>query len=247
MAVTLIYGINSVQGAVRNAPRSIQTLWLDERRRDKRLRQLAEESERAGIAIHWARREELDRLTNGGRHQGVVARVESAGPRSEAFLEQLLTELEEPPFILVLDGVQDPHNLGAILRTADAVGVHAVVVPKDRAAGLTPTARKVASGAAETVPFVQVTNLARTLKLLRHAGVWVVGTAGEEGSESLYNTRLDGPLALVMGAEGKGLRRLSRENCDQLIAIPMHGSVESLNVSVAAAVCLYEALRQRGL
>ncbi len=242
----LIYGLNSLFGALKN-PGALSEIWLDEKRRDKRLGRLAEQAKKAGLTVQWVAREELDRLSDNARHQGAVARLaaEAAAVRNESFLEQLLTELDSPPLLLVLDGVQDPHNLGACLRTADAVGAHAVIAPRDRACGLTPTVRKVASGAAESVPFIQVTNLSRTLKMLRHAGVWVVGTAMDESAGPLYQARLDGPLALVLGAEGSGIRRLSRENCDQLVTIPMLGTVESLNVSVAAGVCLYEARRQR--
>ena len=178
-----------------------------------------------------------------GRHQGVVAKV-SAALALPHTLDGVLEGLSEPALLLVLDGVQDPHNLGACLRVADAMGAHAVIAPKDRAAGLNPTVRKVASGAAETVPFITVTNLARTLRELQELGIWVVGTAGEAEND-LFGMKLDGPLALVLGAEGEGLRRLTRENCDQLARIPMFGTVESLNVSVAAGICLFEARRQR--
>jgi 23S rRNA (guanosine2251-2'-O)-methyltransferase len=174
-----------------------------------------------------------------------VAEVRGRAVHNETFLEQLLVELDVPPFLLVLDGVQDPHNLGACLRTADAAGVHAIIAPRDRACGLTPIVRKVASGAAETVPFIQVTNLVRTLKLLQQAGLWVVGTALEEAAKPIHQQSLSGPLALVMGAEGQGMRRLTRETCDQLVYIPMRGMVQSLNVSVATGVALFEALRQR--
>jgi 23S rRNA (guanosine2251-2'-O)-methyltransferase len=174
----------------------------------------------------------------------VVAACRQAATLGEADLEPLLARVPGPPLLLVLDGVQDPHNLGACLRTADAAGAHAVLAPRDRAVGLTPVARKVASGAAEALPFVQVTNLARVLGRLRDLGLWVVG-ADAEAPGTLYQARLDGSLALVLGAEGSGLRRLTREGCDELVRIPMAGAVQSLNVSVAAAVCLYEAVRQR--
>jgi len=178
------------------------------------------------------------------RHQGVIGRLQPSRERNERDLELLLDGLEHPPFLLVLDGVQDPHNLGACLRTADAAGVDAVIAPRDRAAGLTATACKVACGAAQTVPFIRVTNLARTLGRLQKAGIWLVGAAGEEDRE-LYQADLTGPLAIVVGGEGRGLRRLTRERCDLLVSIPMAGIVESLNVSVATGICLYEALRQR--
>lgn len=242
---TVVYGINSVQAALKN-PARIEALWLDEGRRDKRVRDLAEQAERAGVAVNWVGRKELDRKVEAeARHQGAVARVSGGAPRDERFLESLLTGAAHPLLLLVLDGVQDPHNLGACLRSAEAAGVDAVVAPRDRACGLTPVARKVASGAAERLPFVQVTNLARTLRLLADSGLRVVGTDLAEGARPLYDCDLTGHLALVMGAEGKGIRRLTREACDELAYIPMVGEVQSLNVSVATGVCLFEAVRQR--
>ncbi len=240
-----LYGLHAVQTVLSQSPERIVTLWLDTARQDQRLLQLAELAKKSKVAVTWSERKALDRLAEEGRHQGAVAEIRGGEPRSEAFLEELLTTLEVPPFLLVLDGVTDPHNLGACLRTADAAGVHAVIAPRDRACGLNATVRKVASGAAETVPFVQVTNLARTLRMLRDNGVWVVGTALEGASGSLYQGRLTGPLALALGAEGQGLRRLTRDNCDELVYIPMHGLVESLNVSVATGIALFEAVRQR--
>ena len=180
------------------------------------------------------------------RHQGVVARCRAVTVWQEDDLDQLLDGLSVPPLLLVLDGVQDPHNLGACLRSADAAGVHAVIAPRDRAVGLTPVVRKVASGAAETVPFIQVTNLARTLRTLKDKGLWTVG-ADAEGDGDVFSADLRGPTVLVMGAEGQGMRRLTREHCDLLVRIPMQGTVESLNVSVATGICLFEAVRQRGL
>lgn len=240
-----IFGLHAVQALLEHKPDSLKALWLDDRRKDRRVRRLAELAERHRVAVQWVGKAELDRLADGGRHQGAVARIRGEAPRDEAFLEKRLRGLAEPPFLLVLDGVTDPHNLGACLRSADAVGVHAVVVPRDRACGLTATVRKVASGAAESVPLVEVTNLSRTLSALRKGGVWVVGTALEGATGDLYQARLTGPLALVLGAEGQGLRRLTAENCDERVTIPMQGTVQSLNVSVAAGVCLYEAFRQR--
>lgn len=242
-ATELVFGLHSVE-AVLCRPERVAALWLDQGRRDQRLLALAQTAQAAGIELHWVARQELDRLTGGDRHQGAAARVRPAEVRNETYLEHLLTELRVPPFLLILDGVTDPHNLGACLRSADAAGVHAVIAPRDKACGLTPVVRKVASGAAESVPFVQVTNLARTLRALQQNGVFLVGAAGEAG-QSLYQADLRGPLGLVMGAEGSGLRRLTREHCDLLIRIPMAGSVESLNVSVATGICLFEALRQR--
>ncbi len=245
---TLIFGLHAVEAALKRDPASIEQLWCDAQRKDRRVRELADLAQNQGVRLQWVHKSELDKLLPAQtRHQGVAARVSGIAEHNESFLEQLLVNLKEPALLLVLDGVTDPHNVGACLRSADAAGVHAVITPRDRACGLTPVVRKVASGAAETVPFVQVTNLARTLKSLRDAGVWVIGTALEEASASLFETRLTGPVALVLGAEGKGLRRLTRENCDELVYIPMVGTVQSLNVSVATGVCLFEALRQRSM
>ncbi len=243
---TLIFGLHAVEAALKRDPAGIEQLWFDAQRKDRRLQKLVVLAENQGVRPHWVSKNELDKLLpEQVRHQGVAARVRGVAEYNEHFLEQLLVGLQESALLLVLDGVTDPHNLGACLRSADAAGVHAVIAPRDRACGLTPVVRKVASGAAESVPFVQVTNLARTLKGLRDAGVWVIGTALEEASASLFQTRLIGPVALVLGAEGKGLRRLTRDSCDELIFIPMVGTVQSLNVSVATGVCLFEALRQR--
>jgi 23S rRNA (guanosine2251-2'-O)-methyltransferase len=242
--LTLVFGLHAVEAVLR-APQRVREIWLDSARRDQRMRALAAQAEQAGLRVQWTGKEQLDALSEGGRHQGAVARVNPAQALNETALEELLVRLTEPVFLLVLDGVQDPHNLGACLRTADGAGVHAVIAPRDRAVGLNPTVRKVASGAAETVPFIQVTNLARTLRMLQDEGVRVVGTAGE-AEQTVYQADLTGPMALVLGAEGKGMRRLTRDHCDVLVHIPMLGGVESLNVSVATGVCLYEALRQRG-
>ncbi|MCP5425568.1 MAG: 23S rRNA (guanosine(2251)-2'-O)-methyltransferase RlmB [Gammaproteobacteria bacterium] len=241
-----LYGLHAVLSALRRNAGSIQTIWAEQRRRDQRLRQLLDEAERQQVRVEWAERDTLDRLSQGARHQGVVAQYAGSTAPSwdERDLPALLAEVDGPPLLLVLDGVQDPHNLGACLRSADAAGVHAVIAPADRAVGLTPAVRKVACGAAEVVPFIQVTNLARTLRQLQELGLWMIGAAGE-AEQSLYQTDLSGPLAIVVGAEEKGLRRLTRETCDGLAHIPMLGSVESLNVSVATGIFLFEALRQR--
>jgi len=245
-AKRLIGGIHSVRTAIRHGAGGIDTLWFDRGRRDKRLGQLLSEARKAGLNPQGVDKAELDRLLPDANHQGVVASTEAPAAQGESGLDEVLAALDEPALLLVLDGVTDPHNLGACLRSADGAGVHAVIAPRDRAAGLTPTACKVASGAAESIPFIQVTNLARTLKHLRDAyGIWTVGTAGEADT-GLYQADLKGPLAIVMGAEEKGMRRLTREQCDQLVYLPMRGSVESLNVSVATGICLYEARRQRG-
>lgn len=241
----LIAGIHSVRTALKHGADTIEGVWFDTTRSDRRLRELLDEARGAGVALNPSERKTLDRMAGGLNHQGVVARAQAPGALGEAELDDLLVALHEPPLLLVLDGVTDPHNLGACLRSADGAGVHAVIAPKDKSCGLTPVACKVASGAAECVPFVQVTNLARTLRHLQDAHrVFVVGAAGEAQQE-LYAADLRGALALVMGAEGEGMRRLTREQCDQLICLPMAGVVESLNVSVATGICLYEAVRQR--
>ncbi len=240
-----LFGLHAVEAALRHDPRNIIRILCAEARRDQRLQAIEKLAAEADVRITRVEPRELDRLTRGDRHQGVAAQYRAAPTHDENDLYTLLERLDEPPLLLVLDGVTDPHNLGACLRVADGAGAHAVIAPKDRAVGLTPTVRKVASGAAESIPFVQVTNLARTLDTLKQKGVWVVGLAGE-ADHSLYQSRLaTQPLAVVMGAEGSGLRRLTREACDELVSLPMLGSVESLNVSVASGVSLYEIRRQR--
>ncbi len=246
MALKLLYGFHAVGARLRAAPHSVRELLVDATRHDARMQQLLARAAALGVAPQPVDGARLDALSVGARHQGVLARVEPL-PRLGT-LDAVLDVVDASgatPLLLGLDGVTDPHNLGAMLRTADAVGVHAVFAPKDRAVGLTPVVAKVASGAADTVQYVMVTNMARALEALRERGLHVVGTAGE-ADETLYQARLCGPSALVLGAEGSGMRRLVREGCDQLVRIPMLGSVDSLNVSVAAGVCLYEALRQRG-
>lgn len=238
-----IFGVHAVSSLLEAAPERIIRLYVLDGRDDQKLQALLRKAEALDVSIVRRDRKALDNLTEGAVHQGVVAECKVAPQLREDDLESLL-ERHSAPLLLVLDGITDPHNLGACLRTADAAGVHAVIAPKDRSAALNPTVRKVACGAAERVPFISVTNLARTLRLLKERNVWVVGTAGE-ASSSIYQSKLTGPLALVMGAEGEGMRRLTREHCDQLIHIPMFGSVSSLNVSVATGVCLFEAVRQR--
>lgn len=244
MSERLIFGLHAVMGALERDHTSIEQLWVDRGRRDERMRSVIAAAKSARITIEFVKREDLDGLAGDAQHQGVIARGAATTPQGERELWSLLDALEEAAFLLVLDGVQDPHNLGACLRSADAAGVHAVIVPRDRAATLTPVVRKVACGAAETVPLIQVTNLARTLEALQKRGVWITGAAGE-AERPVYELDLHGPLALVMGGEGKGLRRLTRERCDQLGKIPMAGSVQSLNVSVATGIFLFEAVRQR--
>jgi len=239
----LIYGFHAITAKLRHDPDSIKEIMVDATRQDARARDLLNHAELQGVKIIATDGKRLDGMAPGAKHQGVIARVE--GGRKAAHLDDVLDTLEEPAFLLVLDGITDPRNLGACLRVADAAGVHAVIAPKDRAAGLTDVAAKTASGAAETVPYVMVTNLARTLRELKERDIWVIGTAGEAEND-LYAATWPQATAWVLGAEGEGMRRLTRENCDQLVRIPMYGSVESLNVSVASGVCLYEARRRRG-
>jgi 23S rRNA (guanosine2251-2'-O)-methyltransferase len=241
----LIYGLHAVDALLRQQPAQVVRLFVQDGRKDKRIAGILELAGNQGVAVERISREKLDQQVQ-GRHQGVVAEVRP-GEKSwdEKGLYQLLDGLDHPPLILVLDGVTDPHNLGACLRSADAAGVDAVVVPKDNAADLSPVVRKVACGAAEVVPFIRVTNLARALAALKERGIWLYGAAGE-AENTIYNSDLTGPAAIVMGAEGDGLRRLTREACDYLIKLPMAGSVSSLNVSVATGICLFEAVRQRG-
>ncbi|WP_226647143.1 23S rRNA (guanosine(2251)-2'-O)-methyltransferase RlmB [Microbulbifer variabilis] len=249
MSQELVYGLHAVQALLKSSPQNVQELMLLRGRKDQRLQKIIQQAEKNEIALRFVDRRALDdKVEEGANHQGVIALcAEKTKVQDEKFLLGMLEQLDqkgETPFLLVLDGVTDPHNLGACLRSAEAAGVHAVIAPKDKSAGLTPTARKVACGAAEVLPFVTVTNLARTLQQLQQAGVWIFGAAGE-ATQDVYQSKLTGPLALVMGAEGSGLRRLTREHCDHLIKIPMAGEVSSLNVSVATGVCLFEAVRQR--
>lgn len=242
-ASRLIYGFHAVSARLRQMPEAVFEIYFDAERKDARARKFVALAESAGARLLPSTGERLDALVGTRRHQGVVARVDAV--RREIKLADVLDSLDEEALILVLDGVQDPHNLGACLRVADGAGAHAVLAPRDRAVGLNATAMKVASGAADSVPYVTVTNLARALRELKDAGVWVLG-ADAEAEKSLYEVDQRGPVAWVLGAEGGGLRRLTRDTCDVLAQIPMHGSVESLNVSVASGLCLYEARRQRG-
>ena len=237
-----VYGIHAVQSVIRHQPETVKVLYYDHKRQDQRLTQLLEAAGQQGIACQGISRQKLDDKAGGERHQGVL--IETSGKTRHPPLEALLAGLDQPPFLLVLDGVTDPHNLGACLRTAEAAGVHAVIYPKDKSAGINATVRKVACGAAEVLPVYAVTNLARTLDELKALGIWIVGTAGE-AEKSLYQLDLHGPMALVMGAEGDGMRRLTRERCDYLAHLPMAGTVSSLNVSVATGICLFEMVRQR--
>lgn len=240
----VVGGWHAVMALLERAPERVLDIWVDRGRKDERRERLLKVAKTAGIKVQDASSETLSTRLGGDRHQGVVARCRAAVERTEAELPEFLENLKQTAFLLILDGVQDPHNLGACLRSADAAGVQAVILPRDNAAPLTPVVRKVASGAAETVPMFRVTNLARVLDILKAAGVWLVGTTGD-GEKLIYDVDLNGPVALVLGAEEKGMRRLTRDKCDFLVRIPMAGVVESLNVSVAAGVCLFEAVRQR--
>jgi 23S rRNA (guanosine2251-2'-O)-methyltransferase len=242
MSADLVFGIHAVGALLQRAPQDVLELFVMKDRDDKRMQPLIQEARQNGVSVQFCNRKTLDDMV-GGQHQGIIAKARLQSSGSEADLAAIV-ERQEKPFILILDGVTDPHNLGAILRSADAAGVHAVVAPKDRSVKLTSVVRKVACGAAENVPFITITNLARTLRELQDAGVWVGGTAGETET-TIYQADFKGPLAIVLGAEGEGLRRLTRETCDSLVKIPMFGSVSSLNVSVAAGICLFEAVRQR--
>ena len=243
----ILFGFHAVLSRLRQHSASVQEILIDRDRIDARMKDLLNMAEIAGVRTMQVERSRLDGMAGmNGRHQGVIARVIDTPIPYKDIHDILESDLKEPAFFLILDGVEDPHNLGACLRVADAMGVHAVIAPKDRAAGLNATVRKVACGAAETVPFIAVTNLARTIRELKEAGVFVVGTTMDAPS-TLHNTKLEGPIALVLGAEGDGMRRLTQETCDALITIPMYGSVQSLNVSVASGICLYEIRRQREL
>jgi 23S rRNA (guanosine2251-2'-O)-methyltransferase len=238
----LIHGFHAVTAKLRHAAADIKEIYVAAGRQDSRARDLLKLAESRGVRVIPSDAARLDGLAGGARHQGVVARV--AATQRHVTLDDVLDELQEPALLLVLDGVTDPHNLGACLRVADAAGCHAVVAPKDRACGLNATAVKVASGAADTVPYIMVTNLARSLREIKERGIWVIGAAGE-AEKDLYAIEQKGALAWVLGAEGEGLRRLTRDTCDELAKIPMYGAVESLNVSVASGICLFEARRQR--
>jgi 23S rRNA (guanosine2251-2'-O)-methyltransferase len=237
-----IFGFHAVIARLRADPSSVTEIYLDQDRKDARAKDLAAAAEKAGMQVMRVPTKRLDGFYGGGRHQGVVAIVREASARES--LEDLLDGLREPPLLLVLDGVTDPHNLGACLRVADAAGAHAVIAPKDRAAGISASVSKVASGAAESMPYYMVTNLARTLDELKERNIWIVG-AEERAEAALYEAELPEAIAWVLGAEGEGMRRLTRERCDLLVHIPMRGRVESLNVAVASGVCLYESARRR--
>jgi len=235
-------GFHAVTSRLRQKPETVREVYVDAERNDARAKELRAFAKSRNVRVLAVDAKRLDGMAGGARHQGVVAAADDLD--MPQFIEDVLEGLEEPPLILILDGVQDPHNLGACLRVADGAGAHAVIAPKDRSVGLTTAAIKVASGAAESVPYIVVTNLARAMRDLKERGVWLVG-ADDSARESIFEAKLAGPMGLVLGAEGEGLRRLTKESCDLLVSIPMLGAVESLNVSVAAGICLYEARRQR--
>jgi 23S rRNA (guanosine2251-2'-O)-methyltransferase len=242
----VLFGFHAVGVRLKTAPQSIIEIYYESSRRDARMRQFIERAKEVGTRLIEADSLRIAKLCGSHGHQGVAARVNEV--EQVRSLDDLLDQLEADgvaPLLLVLDGVTDPHNLGACLRVADGAGAHAVIAPKDHACGVNATVAKVASGAAETVPYFMVTNLARTLNELKERNIWIIGTSGD-ADRTLYQMDLKGPVALVLGAEGPGMRQLTRKTCDELVGIPMKGAVESLNVSVASAVCLYEALRQRG-
>ncbi|MEZ8131397.1 23S rRNA (guanosine(2251)-2'-O)-methyltransferase RlmB [Enterovibrio norvegicus] len=243
MSNEMIYGIHAVKAVLASDPARFIEVYVLKGREDDRLLPVLKELAELGITTQEMGRKALDDKADGASHQGLIARVKQGRQYNENDLDAIL-EGKETPLLLVLDGVTDPHNLGACLRNADAAGACAIIVPKDRSAPLSATVRKVAVGAAEIVPLVRVTNLARTMRALQEKGIWFVGTAGE-ATHDIYQSKMTGPLAIVMGAEGDGMRRLTRETCDELISIPMAGSVSSLNVSVASGICLFEAVRQR--
>jgi 23S rRNA (guanosine2251-2'-O)-methyltransferase len=241
----VLFGFHAVGVRLKTAPKSVIEIYYEPTRRDMRMRQFLDRAREAGVRLIEADGLRLAKLAGSHGHQGVAARVEALAQVHS--LDELLEKLEAEgtvPLLLVLDGITDPHNLGACLRVADGAGAHAVIAPKDHAAGINATVAKVASGAAETMPYFMVTNLARTLGELKERNIWVIGTS-DDAPKTLYQVDLKGPTALVLGAEGEGMRQLTRKTCDELVSIPMHGAVESLNVSVASGVCLYEALRQR--
>lgn len=245
MSNEFIYGIHAVKAVLERDPVRFVEAYVLKGRQDDRLMPVLNELNQMGVSIQQMNRKTLDDKARGANHQGIIAKVKPAKQLNENDLDDILAQHEQP-LLLILDGVTDPHNLGACLRNADAAGVAAVIVPKDKSAPMTATVSKVACGAAETVPLIRVTNLARTMRALQEKGIWIVGTAGE-ATHDIYQAKLSGSLAIVMGAEGDGMRRLTRETCDDLIKIPMAGAVSSLNVSVASGICLFEAVRQRAL
>jgi len=238
-------GFHAVQAALEHAPEQVTGIWVNRLRRDKRLANVAARLKELGIVLDSVDTKDLDKLCDSRNHQGIVIELDLPGELTERELGQAIAKHSKTTLLLVLDCVQDPHNLGACLRTADAVGAHGIVITKDKSVGITPTVYKIASGAAESVPVYRVTNMSRALKWLKKKGIWIIGAAGE-ASLDLYATDMTGPVAIVIGAEATGLRRLTREQCDLLVRLPMQGQIQSLNLSVAAGVLLYEVVRQRG-
>jgi 23S rRNA (guanosine2251-2'-O)-methyltransferase len=246
MSGELLYGIHSVESALNHDPANILELYFESDSQNARIKELSDRARELGLKPHARPRDALDRMTGGARHQGAVARYRAPPPRAESELGALIEQAGREALLLVLDGITDPHNLGACLRSAEAAGATAVIAPKDKAVGITPTVRRASSGAADRVAFFSVTNLARTLKAIKQQGVWLVGL-DSESKQDVYAIDLKGPIAIVMGSEGEGMRRLTSESCDFLARIPMRGDVESLNVSVATGIVLFEALRQRAV
>ena len=244
MSGELLYGIHSIDAALSHDPQNLIELYFESGSENPRIKELSDRARDLGLKPHGRPRDALDRMTGGARHQGAVARYRAPPPRAESDLAPLIEAAGAEALLLVLDGITDPHNLGACLRSAEAAGVTAVIAPKDKAVGITPTVRRASSGAADRVAFFSVTNLARTLKAIKQQGVWLVGL-DSESKQNLYSIDFKGPIAIVMGSEGEGMRRLTTESCDFLARIPMRGDVESLNVSVATGIVLFEALRQR--
>ncbi|MFT5162824.1 MAG: 23S rRNA (guanosine2251-2'-O)-methyltransferase [Alteromonadaceae bacterium] len=242
----MLFGIHAVEAVIERQPERFIEIYALKGRQDERATQIINIARKQGVSVQFMTRNVLDNKAGDNNHQGIIARVTPAKHLDEADLADIIANSKIPPFILILDGVTDPHNLGACMRSADAAGVTAIVVPKDNSTKITPVVQKVACGAAEMIPFIQVTNLARTMRFLQDESIWIYGAAGET-EKTLYETKFTGPIAIVMGAEGTGLRRLTKEHCDELIKIPMMGSVSSLNVSVATGVCLFEVIRQRQL
>lgn len=238
------FGLHTVQSLLLKHPENVRTLFVQTSRQDIKIEDILKQAEDHGIPIELKTKQELDRMTEDAHHQGVVVFYTQKQRWSENDLPTLIEKTTSPPFILILDGVQDPHNLGACFRSADAAGVDFILAPKDKAVGVTPVVSRVASGAAETVPFIQVTNLVRVMEELKQVGIWIYGAAAES-EQNLFSSQLKGPTAIVLGAEGKGLRRLTKEHCDVLLSIPLLGSVSSLNVSVATGIFLFEVVRQR--
>lgn len=245
MNLSKIFGIHAVQAALDYSADKINKVWVDAQRKDKKQALLIQKIHSLNLETEKCDKKQLDKMAEGKNHQGIVIEIEMPEMHSENVLKQNVLALTELAFFLILDQVQDPHNLGACLRTADAAGVHGIIIPKDNSSGITPTVCKVASGAAETIPVYQVTNLARTLRWLKQQNIWIIGSTGD-AKQSIFKADLTIPLALVMGTEGTGMRRLTQEQCDFLVKIPMLGRVESLNVSVAAGVMVYEVFKQRG-